>query len=492
MKRKTISLLLVLVMLLSSMAACGESDADTITDDTAAAETETVKETTELEARLALPDNLPDKDFDGYDFRVLTRNRDDFIKDVGADLELTGDVFNDALYNRNKTLEERFNFILSAEYAENNGTATHAAAQAAVLAGDDTYDIVENQVTKMAGTCTSGIYLDWYTQLPYVDLTQPWYIGNAAEALSVNGHAYAMIGEFCLDVLRFTYCMYYNQDIATEYDFENIYNVVRDGRWTYDYLKTLADTVYVDINADGIKDFGDRLAISGDPYSAVVTYQYAFNNPVASLNEEGLPYLSQDREKAHDIVVKLNALYWEAIGGLTEGWGSGGSTWVDGNLLCYTGLFQSATGYGDLEFNFSIIPYPKYNEDQDSYYTMSDGAHGTMMVPITISDPERTSIIIEALNAETYKQVIPAYFDTALKNRYSRDAESAEMLDLLLAARVFDFGYMYDTGIAFSIQRLVSKNSNNTESEYASQIKKAETEYVKIIEEYTKLESELG
>lgn len=492
MKRKTISLLLVLVMLLSSMAACGESDADTITDDTAAAETETVKETTELEARLALPDNLPDKDFDGYDFRVLTRNRDDFIKDVGADLELTGDVFNDALYNRNKTLEERFNFILSAEYAENNGTATHAAAQAAVLAGDDTYDIVENQVTKMAGTCTSGIYLDWYTQLPYVDLTQPWYIGNAAEALSVNGHAYAMIGEFCLDVLRFTYCMYYNQDIATEYDFENIYNVVRDGRWTYDYLKTLADTVYVDINADGIKDFGDRLAISGDPYSAVVTYQYAFNNPVASLNEEGLPYLSQDREKAHDIVVKLNALYWEAIGGLTEGWGSGSSTWVDGNLLCYTGLFQSATGYGDLEFNFSIIPYPKYNEDQDSYYTMSDGAHGTMMVPITISDPERTSIIIEALNAETYKQVIPAYFDTALKNRYSRDAESAEMLDMLLAARVFDFGYMYDTGIAFSIQRLVSKNSSNTESEYASQIKKAETEYVKIIEEYTKLESELG
>ena len=58
---------------------------------------------------------------------------------------------------------------------------------------------------------------------------------------------------------------------------------------------------------------------------------------------------------------------------------------------------------------------------------MADGAHGTMMVPITISDPERTSIIIEALNAETYKQVVPAYYDTALKNRYSRDAESAEM-----------------------------------------------------------------
>ncbi|MBQ8402304.1 MAG: hypothetical protein IJX14_10295, partial [Clostridia bacterium] len=301
MKCKKLSLLLVMAMLLSSMAACGDSESAETTADTAA-ETETVKETTELEARLAIPDNLPDRDFEGYDFRVLTRNRDDFIKDVGADLELTGDVFNDALYNRNKTLEERFNFVLTAEFVDNNGTATHAAAQAAVLAGDDTYDIVENQVTQMAATCTSGIYLDWYTQLPYVDLTQPWYIGNAAEALSVNGHAYAMIGEFCLDVLRFTYCMYYNQDIAAEYDFENIFDVVKDGRWNYDYLKMLADTVYVDLNADGIKDFEDRLAISGDPYSAVVTYQYAFDNPVASLNAEGLPNVSINREKSHDIV----------------------------------------------------------------------------------------------------------------------------------------------------------------------------------------------
>ena len=134
MKRKNLAMLLALLMLASSVTACGEAGDTEATADTAA-QTETEKETTELEARLALPDNLPDKDFDGYDFRVLTRNRDDFIKDIGVELELTGEVFNDALYNRNKTLEERFNFILSAEYAENNGTATHAAAQAAVLAG---------------------------------------------------------------------------------------------------------------------------------------------------------------------------------------------------------------------------------------------------------------------------------------------------------------------------------------------------------------------
>lgn len=485
MKYRNLSMLLALLLLASTVTACGNTAENETTATTAP---ETQRETTAQEARMAIPDDLPDEKFDGAAFCVLTRDRDDFVNDIGVELELTGDVVDDAIYERNQRIMERFDIKLLAEYAENNGSATHATAQAAVLAGDSSYDVVENQVTQMAGTCTSGVYLDWYTQLPYVDLTKPWYIGNAAEALSVNGHAYAMIGEYCLDVLRFTYCMYYNQEIALEYDLENIYDVVNDGRWTYDYLKTLADTVYVDLNANGTKDFDDRLAISGDPYSAVVTYQYAFDNPVAGLDENGLPYVAIDREKAHDIVVKLNALYWESIGGMTEGWGSGSSTWNAGNLLCYTGLFQNSTGFGDLEFDFSIIPYPKYDEDQASYYTMADGAHGTMMVPITIADPARTSIIIEALNAETYKQVLPAYFDTALKNRYSRDAESGEMLDLLMSCRVFDFGYMYNTGIAFTIQNMVSKNANTTESEYASQIKKAETEYAKVIEEYMKLE----
>ncbi len=493
--KKSCALLLLAAILLSTVACSNGSTAETTADPTAPAAEETAEtapETEEdLDARLAIDDELPDKKFDGADFRVITRDRSDFINDVGFELELTGDMVNDAIFNRNKAIEERFDVKISATYAANDGTSVGAAVQASVQANDDAYDVAENQVTSMATLATSGNYLDWYTQLPYVDLKKPWYIGNAAEALSVNGHAYAMIGEFNLDVLRFTYCMYYNKDISAAYNLEDIYSVVKEGRWTYDYLKTLADTVYLDLNADGVKGFDDQLAISGDPYSAVVTYQYAFDNPTVSL-VDGYPALTINREKAYDIVTKLNALYWESAGGLTEGWGSGGSTFTAGNLLCYTGLFQNATGYGDLEFDFAIIPYPKYDEAQTNYFTMADGAHGVQAVPITVSDPERTSIIIEALNAETYKTIVPAYFNIALKNRYSRDSESGEMLDLLMESRVFDFGYMYNTGIAFVIQDMVSKNSTTTESAYAGKIKATEKQYEKILEAYAELESTLG
>ncbi len=486
--RITTSALALLLLGAMALSACGDTTSGTT--DSGAANTDPVvtEEPTEADLRKAIPDNLPETDMGGYEFRVWTRERGDFVEDVGFDSEETGEVVDDAIYNRNRTVEERFNVELFQRIIP-DGSGTSAEIIKGISSGEDTHDVALGQVTEIPKLAPEGYFLDWYTELPHVNLKSPWYIGNAAEALSVAGHAYAMIGEFDLDVLRFTYCMYFNKEIAANYDLENIYNVVSEGRWTHDYLRTLSTQIYTDLNGDGKKSEDDLLCISGDPYSAVVTYQYAYNNPTYTLDADGIPQMTLDTAKANDIVTKLNDLYWVTEGGYTQGWGTGGTAWANGNLLFYTGLFQSANAYRDLEFDFGIIPYPKYDEAQTQYYTMSDGAHGVMTVPVTIQNPEYCSIIIEALNAETYKQVVPAYYDVSLKVKAARDDESVKALDLLMDSRVFDFGYVYNTGsLCFAIQRLVSANSNNSESEYARSMKTAQKEYEKIVEAYLELE----
>ena len=491
--QKSVSLLLVCALLMSVLAGCSEKGSETPdvnpspasdASSSDSAETEAVEED-EADARAKVDDGLPDRDMNGMEFRVLTRDRDDFVSDLSFDEEMNGDVVNDAICARNAAVSERFNITFAADYEGD----PIPYMQQSITAGDDSYDVCLGSIIAETGVCYQGGYYDWYTDLPLVDLTKPWYIGNAAEALSVKNHAYVMIGEFDLDVLRFTYCMYYNKDIAASYNLESIYPVVREGRWTCDYLKSLSDTIYTDLDGNGVKDESDLLALSGDPYSAVVTYQYSFDNPLFSLDAEGVPQMTFDREKAHSIVEKLNALYWETPGAFTQGWGTGWESWTENRLLCYTGLFGSAAGYRDLDFDFGIIPYPKYDENQTSYYTMSDGAHGGMMVPITVQDTESVSIILEALNAETWKQVVPAYYDTSLKVKLARDTESAEMLDLLMEARVFDFGYMCGGfGMAFVIQDMVSVNSNDTESAYQSKWKTAEKNFEKMIDAYLALD----
>ena len=36
------------------------------------------------------------------------------------------------------------------------------------------------------------------------------------------------------------------------YNLEDIYPVVREGRWTYDMLKSLSDTIYTDLDGNGV------------------------------------------------------------------------------------------------------------------------------------------------------------------------------------------------------------------------------------------------
>lgn len=79
---KRIIALLLLVFMLASMVACGEEQsANTETTDTqntvAASPEETGPEETmdSLEARSLVEDGLPDKDFEGRTFRILTPRR---------------------------------------------------------------------------------------------------------------------------------------------------------------------------------------------------------------------------------------------------------------------------------------------------------------------------------------------------------------------------------------------------------------------------------
>ena len=133
----------------------------------------------------------------------------------------------------------------------------------------------------------------------------------------------------------------------------------------------------------------------------------------------------------------------------------------------------------------SVLYLIRNDEAQQNYLTMSDGAHTIMAIPKTTTDIERNSVIIEALNAESYKWVIPAYYEITLKVKYSRDEESVAVLDMLLDGRTFDFGYVYDgwKGYAFILQNLISAKKSDFASAFASE-KSATKHYSSIIDMY--------
>ena len=54
--------------------------------------------------------------------------------------------------------------------------------------------------------------------------------------------------------------------------------------------------------------------------------------------------------------------------------------------------------------------------------------------------------ILEALAAESYHTVTPAYYEKTLVDKYIRDEESEEMIDIILSSHVYDLGWFYLVG----------------------------------------------
>ncbi|MBQ4607856.1 MAG: hypothetical protein IJB15_14190, partial [Clostridia bacterium] len=132
---KRITSFLLLCALLTSLAACGEAQTETTADTEAAAET--VVETEEV-----ISDDLPERDFEG---KVFTSLIPSWTAGLMAAEELNGEVLNDALYNRDRTVEERFNAQVVSHIVDDAGTEMKNV----VAAGDDLYQIASDGIVSL-------------------------------------------------------------------------------------------------------------------------------------------------------------------------------------------------------------------------------------------------------------------------------------------------------------------------------------------------------
>ena len=130
----------------------------------------------------------------------------------------------------------------------------------------------------------------------------------------------------------------------------------------------------------------------------------------------------------------------------------------------------------------AVIQEVKQRAEKNGGYVTYDELN--QIVPMTVQDDDKVGTIIEALNAEGYKTVTPVFIETALKVKYARDNESVQVIDMLIANRIFDFGYVYDCwgGCGFWLEGLVQGKKTDFESYYAKNEKKILKNYQKVFD----------
>jgi len=483
MIRRIFSLTLVLCMLLAAMAGCGDTAQNDQTD-TADAAVETEAETKDsLAARLDVSDNLPDADFGGSTFMICG---DDAYLSYYIVEEQTGEVVNDAVFQRNLKVQERYNVSIDANvFAESELMKN---VKNSVLAADDAYQMIACHIIMQGMAAVDGTMYNWY-DLPYVNFDQPWWSDSTKEDLTYKNMAFIAIGDFGLSSIYSTYCMFYNKELAVEYSLPNMYELVNAGDWTLDKMMELCDGVYTDLNGDGTKDLADKHALITDCKSAANSYLWAFGKKIATQQKDGTYDLSYYDDKLVSIVEKMYNLYYDSGYVFTDpkSWGDTFMpAFTEGRGLFFNGQLRHAVGtFRDVEFDFGMIPYPKWDDAQEGYYTSVDGGHEGLAIPKSVQDKEYIGIMAEVLNAESWKLVVPAYYDTALKYKGARDEESIAIIDMLMDARIFDFGYVYGGwGCVFWLQYMMEGATKDITSYYEKNFGAYEKTMEKVFEAF--------
>ena len=490
--KKIIALVLLLAMLVS-VVACTKQE-ETKKPSTEKTEQVSNDDGDIFAERAAVADGLEDNDFGGKTFRIVTHRPQDFI--VEDDQVNKGNLIKDATADRNKRVEDRFNckvdVVYTAGYTDMN---TYASKN--VLSGADEFDLLCAHTASVGSLVTKNLFLNWY-DLPHIDFSKPWWPDDNSTELTYDGKCVVAISDFSFSSIYYSYVMFFNKTLANTYDLGNLYKLALDGDWTYDVFYEMIKDIYIDEDGDGEKSQGDFYGYSQIHGLAVGQWLWAFDNPTTKKDEDGVPQIAVKTDKVNNIFTRIydllyntQGVYYDIKDGDSGNLTNGVQMFLDRKSIFTTYIINTALGEGlrNFEDDYGILPVPKYDENQKDYFALPGGEHTSMVVPKTIKDKEFVGTIIEALSAESYKTIVPTFYEIALKTRYLRDNESKEVLDMIIDARTFEFGYMYGgfEGFGFMLETMMKSGSSNFESAYEKQYPKAKLHYKKVIKALDKL-----
>lgn len=480
MRMKSVGcMLLVASMLLSLLSSCSseqDGSADTKEAIVTAEETRELSPAEQLEARKLISDELPEKDFGGADFMIFSFDASApmYVNHLATPETETGDIVEDAVYRRNVDVEERFGIKLNVNMDRIYREAS-AVMQNYILSNDNTYHLFAGHAVYTGGTALNRIFMNWH-DIEYVDFDKPWWNSTSVEKLTLNDVAYIVPSYCTSSVVSAAYCMYYNKMIATDLNLENIYDVVNRGDWTFEKMAELVTGAYNDINGNGKTDDEDGFGLAIATLSPSNTFMWALDMDLVSVDDDCNITIEVASERNASIFEAIYNLYFNNPGVISSNASQtyGMEIFLKNKTLLAGGTFLSAyTDLRDFESDYAIIPYPKYDKKQEDYYSMLDGSHAVLAVPKTAQDLDMIGIITEVMTAESWKNVVPAYYDIALKNKGTRDEESIAMLDRIVESVIVDFAYLYDNwqGYAFILQEMLQAKK----SSFASEVEKKRT-----------------
>ncbi len=470
---RAVAVFVLAAMLILTFASCSDK---TEGDETTTSGFETGSPIgTDAETTTPKQDNLPDGlDYGQQEIRIISRDSD-WVRGEIYIGEITGDLINDAVYNRDVAVEDRLNVkIKSYEIAGVDNYAVSNAVRNSVKAGTDDYDILANSVYSTIMYTAENIFRNLY-DCEYLELTQPYWSQGFNQAASFGDGQYMCTGSVALTLYRYMFVTFFNKNMMAASSMENMYEVVDSGRWTLDYQYTVASNFYQDLNGNGTADIADRYGFLTTNLAYIDPYWSSCKLPILTKDADNYYVYSLDTDRMVSAVDKILKLWYNCAGSfIVESVSdaanqiAGASALAEGRAAMVTLRLVSVESdeLRNMTDSYGIIPIPKLDEVQDEYYTFLHDQFTAFGIVSTVSDEklDMMGTFLEAIASESFKTVTPTYYEIALKSKYVNDEESGKMLDLIYNSIYIDAGVLYTKSLSSVHQQLrtIIRSKSNT------------------------------
>ena len=241
--------------------------------------------------------DVPESDFKGYAFTFLVRGNEagDWGNyDICAE-EINGEPVNDAVFNRNLAIEERYNVVISEYRTANNLLDT---AKKGINAQDGSFDVIISSFWDAASLATDG-YLHNLKEVEGIDLSQPWWDQRANEDLSIGNKLLFSVNDISILAAESTVDVYlFNKKMIGDFGLENPYDMVKNGTWTYDNMMSMMKGVASDLNGDGVMDENDRWGMANNGEGVLNSIFASAQQSYIKKDDKDIPYIAINNETA--------------------------------------------------------------------------------------------------------------------------------------------------------------------------------------------------
>ena len=472
---KIISVMLSLLMLATSLLACGDQSKD---DTTLPLDTTEPPVTTEpLNERELVEDSVPDDlNFSGIENNVITifsRDNLEILKYEMCSEELMNDTLYDAIHYRNIDVETRLGVKIR-QITQNaawgaNANAWFEVLSTAVNTNTDDFDAAAIYAGVGAPYALQNLYsdlLDYSVQRGegYIDLEKPWWNQSLVENLNLYDNLFFLSGDLCVSGVFGIQIVRFNKDLFNERFPEEkvdvLYELVNSGKWTIGRMTDYVSQVWDDVNSNGKIDDGDTIGFKWWQVTDVAqcdAWGYALGVSMMERDQYGEYHIASFGAQmipAYELFVKLYKSEGSMISqkNKTEDL----TSMAAGNTMFMVGAIGHGEEYRDTTVTCGILPMPKYNEAQEDYASGMWTFSTFMTIPsnVTADRAKVVSAVFELMAAESYKQVTPVYYSKVIKGHYSSDEADAKMYDIAIRTCQYTFEAVFNSSLPTSLTRI--------------------------------------